>query len=151
MISDSTGKMEDKLDYMADTKMLIRQAMTNKGLDVTDSTTFRAYADLINNIEVQQDQSDADVLPNDIVAGKVAYNDNNKVVGTLAEYTKMTSEATEINDKPNQELVSGYIQTDNRTLLSKDAKITIEMPYNRISGYVDAITLCDNILGEDNE
>ena len=151
MVSDNTGRMEDKLDYMSNTKMLIKQAMTNKGLDVTDDTTFRTYADLINNIEVQQDQSDANVLPNDIVADKIAYNDNNKVIGTLTEYTKVTSEATEIDDKPSQELISGYIQTDSRTLLSKNAKITIEMPYNRISGYVEALDLCDNILGEEND
>lgn len=150
-MASGESKIDRKLDYVNNTKALIRQAMTNKGIDVTDNTTFREYADLINNLVIEKDQTDATVTPNDMVAGKIAYNDNNKVVGTLTEYSKMTSEATEINDKPDEEMVSGYIQTDNRTLLSKNAKVTIDMPYNRISGYVEAMDICDDILGENDE
>ena len=150
-MASGESRIDKKLDYVEDTKALIRQAMTNKGIVVTDNTTFREYADLINNLVLEKDQSDATVLPNDMVAGKIAYNDNNKVIGTLTEYSKMSSEATEINDKPEEEMVSGYIQTDNRTLLAKNAKVTIEMPYSRISGYVEADSLCDDILGSADE
>jgi len=146
-MASNDSKIDNKLDYLEDTKSLIRQSMENKGLVVTENTTFREYADLINNIVPQTDQSDADVLPNDMVSGKVAYNDNNKVIGTLNEYSSMSSQAIDVVE--NNNIVSGSIQTDTRTLLAKNATVTVDIPLDNIDSYTEAIGICDDILGID--
>lgn len=42
----------DGLNYLAETKALIKQALINKGVEVADTDTFRSYADKINNLNV---------------------------------------------------------------------------------------------------
>ena len=37
------------LDYLEETKGLIKQAIINKGQDIDDTTPFRSYVDKINN------------------------------------------------------------------------------------------------------
>lgn len=44
------GTTADKLAYLAGTKSAIREAIIAKGVDVPESTTFRAYADKIGEI-----------------------------------------------------------------------------------------------------
>lgn len=39
-----------KLNYLLDTKKLIKQAINNKNVEVKESDTFRSYADKINAI-----------------------------------------------------------------------------------------------------
>ena len=45
----------DKLEYLNDTKALLKAAIINKGQEVTPSTPFREYANKINNIETDFD------------------------------------------------------------------------------------------------
>lgn len=42
---------QKKLNYLSDTKSAIRNALTEKGVEVSDSDTFRSYADKIAGIE----------------------------------------------------------------------------------------------------
>ena len=44
------GTTADKLEYLDGTKSAIKQAIVNKGVAVPDGTTFRQYAEKINNI-----------------------------------------------------------------------------------------------------
>lgn len=44
------GTISDKLTYLSDTKSAIRSAITDKGVPVTDSDSFRSYADKIKAI-----------------------------------------------------------------------------------------------------
>lgn len=146
-MASNDSKIDTKLDYLENTKSLIRQAMTNKGLVVTDNTTFREYADLINNIVPQDDQSDATVTANDMVSGKIAYNNNNKVIGNLTEYMSMTSEAIEVVDNPVNEKVIAKVQTDTRTLLGRNAIINTEIDYEDLPEYQEALSKVDDLLG----
>ena len=41
----------DKLEYLEETKTLIKGALKAKGVAVSDSDTFRSYADKIQNIQ----------------------------------------------------------------------------------------------------
>lgn len=41
----------DKLLYINETKQLIRNALETQGVEITDETTFREYADLIETIQ----------------------------------------------------------------------------------------------------
>lgn len=42
--------IENKLNYLSETKDLIKQALINKGVEVDDSTPFREYADKVKKI-----------------------------------------------------------------------------------------------------
>lgn len=43
-----------KLNYLLDTKEAIKEAIINKKVEVSDSDTFRSYADKINGININQ-------------------------------------------------------------------------------------------------
>ena len=43
--------LQDNLNYIEDTKNLIKQAIIAKGQPVTDNDTFRSYKDKINAIQ----------------------------------------------------------------------------------------------------
>ena len=45
------SNLENKLAYISDTKLAIKEAIRNKGITVNENDTFRSYADKINNIE----------------------------------------------------------------------------------------------------
>ena len=150
-MSSDSSKMDAKLDYLENTKLLIKQAMLNKGIEVTDNTTFRNYANLINNLIIGTDQSDATATANDIVAGKIAYNDNIKVVGSLIEYATLSSEALEVVDDTSNSKFIAKIQTDNRLLLGENAEINVEIPYSDLTDYEEALEQVDDILGINND
>lgn len=44
------SSLKDKLDYLNDTKHLIAEALKNNGADITDTDTFRSYADKITEL-----------------------------------------------------------------------------------------------------
>lgn len=43
-----------KLNYLLGTKEAIKEAIINKKVEVTDTDTFRSYADKINDININQ-------------------------------------------------------------------------------------------------
>ena len=47
--------IKQKLDYLEQTKELIRQAIIDKGVLVTEDATFRSYVEKIGNIETGGD------------------------------------------------------------------------------------------------
>lgn len=48
-------KTQNKLDYLQETKSLIKAALNEKGIAISDSDTFRSYADSIRNAELKSD------------------------------------------------------------------------------------------------
>lgn len=46
------GTINDKLEYLNQTKQDIKQAIINKGQNITDEDTFRSYVDKINEIQL---------------------------------------------------------------------------------------------------
>lgn len=141
----STEIIDVKLDYLDTTKGLIKQAMKNKGIDVTDEDTFRSYAEKINSLVLEKDQSDATATAEDIVAGKIAYNDNNKVIGTLFGYNSLTAEPSALVKNDNTNKLSASYKVDSRTLLNSDASINTDIPYAKIA---ETISLSPEIIKE---
>lgn len=67
----------DNLNYLNETKQLIKSSIINKGQEIDDNDTFRSYADKIDNIA-----TDTTATENDITINKSAYINGNKVIGT---------------------------------------------------------------------
>lgn len=47
--------VEEKLNYLLETKQLIKEAIVNKGQEINDDTPFRDYAALITAIKTSED------------------------------------------------------------------------------------------------
>lgn len=84
------GTTADKLEYLDGTKSAIKQAIVNKGVDVPEGTTFRAYAEKIGSIVKVPSLSNPGSA-SDLRSGKqLAGADGSVVTGTLAEVTQAT-------------------------------------------------------------
>ena len=55
---EMTGTVIDKLNYLDDTKGLIKDAIIDKGIEIEDDDTFRSYADKISSIPAAVPQLD---------------------------------------------------------------------------------------------
>ena len=129
-MAGSSSKMMTKLNYTDTTKALIKQAIRNKGVEVLDEDTFRSYATKISQIPIGTDQSDATVTASDMVIGKIAYNDNNKVIGNLPIFNSLNSQAvTVVDDTVNSTITSGFT-SDTKLVLNGPSNINISIPYN---------------------
>lgn len=56
------GSLIHKLDYLAETKVKIREALQKRGSKVTEEDTFRSYADYISNLQSGAPSSRAGAL-----------------------------------------------------------------------------------------
>lgn len=77
------SNINNKLDYLDETKQLIKQAIIDKGQEVSDEDTFRSYVDKISDIETGNDTKDATASSNDILYPETAYISNGKVTGNI--------------------------------------------------------------------
>ena len=73
-------ELNKQLDYLEETKNLMKQTLIDKGQPVDDNTTFREY---IDNMDILIDTEDGDVTADVLGKDKIAYGVNGKVVGTI--------------------------------------------------------------------
>lgn len=94
------GTINDKLEYLNQTKQDIKQAIINKGQNITEEDTFRSYVDKINDIELgvlseaeaQSLNTDLDLILNEKVPELVIDLDTGSLsggyIGQLFNYDK---------------------------------------------------------------
>ena len=103
--------LQDNLDYLNETKDLIKQALIDKEQPVSDTDTFRSYADKIRAIESGMDTSDATATPEDLISPKTAYVNGEKITGSLIPtYDSLETGNVDINNIPVD--ILNYVITD---------------------------------------
>lgn len=91
------SNINNKLDYLDETKQLIKQAIIEKGQEVSDEDTFRSYVDKISDIETGNDTKDATATSNDILYPETAYISNGKVTGNIMPTYSSNTTLSQIN------------------------------------------------------
>ena len=111
--------LQDNLDYLNETKDLIKQALIDKEQQVLDTDTFRSYADKIRAIETGINSDDATATSSDIIAPKTAYVNGEKITGSIkaqykSDYSKIkTLNYSNVLDFNNVIAICGDIKSRN--------------------------------------
>ena len=84
------GNINEKLNYLLQTKENIKQAIKGKGVEITDSDSFRSYAEKIGTIkaggdEILIDAPTAFVLPVASATLITSNEANIRIVNAVAE------------------------------------------------------------------
>ena len=84
------GTINEKLNYLSQTKENIKQAIKEKGVEITDSDSFRSYAEKIGTIkaggdEILIDAPTAFVFPVSSATLMTSNEANIRIVNAMAE------------------------------------------------------------------
>lgn len=111
MEDTNNSTIQQKLEYLDETKSMIKQAIIDKGQEITTETPFREYVQKIKDIETGVDTSDADATISDLAQDKTAYVNGQKIVGNLFEIKGGQLGGIDANITADGDNISGYVRS----------------------------------------
>ena len=146
------SELKTKLEYLKETKNLIKEQLIAKGQPIDDNTTFREYVDNMNDLV---DTTDANAIEDDLALNKTAYANGEKITGTIPELTPYTGVLT-MNQNgigSDGDGTIGYLSSsiDKDTIVRKGTNVSIMADNDSIADIIgltaDKIVKGNSFLG----
>lgn len=128
----------NEIRRLINAKTNLKLAIKSKGVKVPDSAKIDTYGDLIEQIDIGVDTSDANAAPSNLEEGRTAYANNKKITGTLPKANTTTyilADNISFDDSGKLAYFDGELDSywgNNKYIVEKGKEGSAEVPYSLI-------------------